>query len=77
MNKKNIILIGLFILLSIILMLFINYIQNLLNINRLTSGITIFIIISTIFLIYTLILKDNQQIFKNTKILFFLIIYVL
>lgn len=73
---RNYVLIGLFVLASVSLMLFINYIQNALNVSRATSGITIFIIISIIFLLYGLILKKYKEILKNNKVLICLIILV-
>lgn len=73
---RNYVLIGLFVLASVSLMLFINYIQNALNVSRATSGITIFIIISIIFLSYGLILKKYKEILKNNKVLICLIILV-
>ena len=73
---NNYILIGGYIFCSIVLMLFINYIQNTLNVSRATSGIIIFIIISIIFLLYGLVLKKHKETFKNNKLLFGLIIIV-
>ena len=76
MNRKSKILIGLFIIISIILMLYINYLQNIFKVSRTSSGITIFIVISIIFLIYGLILKKYKDVLKNKKTLFILIILV-
>ena len=73
---RNYVLIGLFVLASVSLMLFINYIQNVLNVSRAARGITIFIIISIIFLLYGLILKKHKEIFRNNKVLVCLIILV-
>lgn len=73
---NNYILIGGYIFCSIVLMLFINYIQNTLNVSRATSGIIIFLIVSILFLLYGLMLKKHKEIFKNNKVLAFLIILV-
>ena len=67
--RMNYILMALFIFASATLMLFINYIQNALNVSRATSGIIIFIIISIIFLLYGLVLKKHKETFKNNKLI--------
>lgn len=76
MNRKSKVLVVLFIITSVILMLFINYMQNIFEVSRTSSGITIFIVISIIFLLYALILKRNKEVLKNKKVLFILIILV-
>ena len=53
--RMNYILMALFIFASAALMLFINYFQKVLNVSRTASGITIFVVISIIFLLYGLI----------------------